>query len=175
MNLIKNTTRLSRTMVLDGDTIMASIKGKRERIRLRGIDAPEIDQPFGDMAADFLKERMRGEVRLRALERDQYGRLIGWLYRPRTHGVGGNRGWQCLNVELVRAGLAYAYPPYGGDDPYIQQAQRVAKNYRLGIWQSGRVGGEKPWDTRNTDDATRLLNAAGRAVGNWVSKRIYIE
>ena len=36
--------------VIDGDTLIVKVQGAALRIRLVGIDAPEADQPFGDIA-----------------------------------------------------------------------------------------------------------------------------
>lgn len=174
MDFIRTTTRLTRIVVLDGDTIIATVRGSRERIRLHGIDAPEAKQQLGREATRVLKENMRGEIRFRMVEHDHYGRKVGWLYR--RHGSRDvPSDWKCLNIELVRMGLAYAYRQYGGNDPAIQRAQRMAKNDQVGVWRPGRIGEEKPWDNRNANRGTRLLNAAGRALGNWFSRRIYIE
>jgi hypothetical protein len=46
----------------DGDTFRALHEGREIIIRLRWIDAPEKDQPFGDQAKQALGELMAGQV-----------------------------------------------------------------------------------------------------------------
>ena len=68
--------------VIDGDTI--DVAG--ERVRLHGIDAPELDQTFwyrgkrlacGEMALAALEALTAGvKLRCEIIERDRYGRLV---------------------------------------------------------------------------------------------------
>lgn len=96
--------------VVDGDTIDVEIGGTEERVRLIGINTPEIAhegepaQCFGPEAARFTSGLLpRGtEVRLvrDVVGRDDYGRLLAYVYR-RSDGV--------LVNELIVAG-GYARP-----------------------------------------------------------------
>lgn len=165
------TTRLGRVNVLDADTIAADIWGRREIIRLRGIDAPESTQSLGKDASNFLKAQLQTTIYARVVERDQYGRLAAWLYQKSN----GSRRWTCLNVELVRAGLAYAYRDHGGRHRSIITAEREAKDARRGVWANGVFGDEKPWDYRNASMSARLMNRVSRSVGNWLTRRIQIH
>ncbi len=75
--------------VVDGDTFIAVIDGRHERIRLIGVDTPEtVDpdrpvQPYGKQASNFAKHmltgrtvRMVGDVE----PRDKYGRLLAYVW-----------------------------------------------------------------------------------------------
>jgi micrococcal nuclease len=94
--------------VVDGDTIDVSIDGRKERIRLIGIDTPETkipDQPaecWGPQAADLTEALLPigTVVRLeRDLEpRDDFGRLLAYVIRDGDGLV--------VNVELARQGAA---------------------------------------------------------------------
>jgi endonuclease YncB( thermonuclease family) len=75
--------------VSDGDTFVATVKGRRERIRVIGVDTPESvapnqpDEPFGEEASDFAKRYLDGEtVRLAgdAEPRDRYGRMLAYVW-----------------------------------------------------------------------------------------------
>jgi micrococcal nuclease len=95
------------TRVVDGDTVVATVVGHGEvKIRLVGIDAPEMAQPYGDKAAEFLRERSlnkAGEVEL--VGEDKYGRLLGTLH---VDGVN-------VCAELIGRGLAWHYVAYSSD------------------------------------------------------------
>src|SRR5512143_106246 len=72
--------------VIDGDTIV--VEG--ERVRLQGIDAPELHQtctaygqewPCGQTSAEWLRDRLRGrQVDCIGHARDRYGRLLAVCY-----------------------------------------------------------------------------------------------
>lgn len=73
--------------IIDGDTFDMKVthtgkdnKNKyndEERIRIEGIDAPELGTPAGQKAKDDLERKYAGkEVRCYIQTRDDYGRLI---------------------------------------------------------------------------------------------------
>jgi micrococcal nuclease len=77
--------------VVDGDTFVAAVAGRRERIRLIGVDTPEtVDpdrpvQPYGKEASNFAKRMLDGRtVRLAGdvEPRDRYGRLLAYVWLP---------------------------------------------------------------------------------------------
>ena len=71
-----------RCRAVDGDTIRCG----SERIRLRGVYAPELAEPGGAEARTRLQRRLdEGEVRLDRHGRDRYGRTRADVY------VGGSR------------------------------------------------------------------------------------
>ena len=75
--------------VSDGDTFVATVNGRRERIRVIGVDTPESVapnqpvEPYGKEASDFAKHYLDGEtVRLAgdAEPRDRYGRMLAYVW-----------------------------------------------------------------------------------------------
>jgi endonuclease YncB( thermonuclease family) len=75
--------------VVDGDTFVATVKGRRERIRVIGVDTPESvdpnrpDEPFGEEASNFAKHHLNGAtVRLAGdvEPRDRYGRMLAYVW-----------------------------------------------------------------------------------------------
>lgn len=85
--------------VSEGDTISFMRKGKAVKVRLHGIDCPEIGQPFGTTAKWVTSDlAFRKEVEVRVLETDRYDRLVGEVIL--LEGIS-------LNKELVYAGLVW--------------------------------------------------------------------
>jgi endonuclease YncB( thermonuclease family) len=75
--------------VSDGDTFVASVRGRRERVRVIGVDTPESvapnrpDEPYGEEASKFAELHLDGEtVRLAgdAEPRDRYGRMLAYVW-----------------------------------------------------------------------------------------------
>lgn len=77
--------------VVDGDTFVALVRGRRDRVRLIGVDTPEtVDpdrpvQPYGKEASDFARHMLTG-VTVRLVgdvePRDKYGRLLAYVWLP---------------------------------------------------------------------------------------------
>jgi micrococcal nuclease len=130
--------------VVDGDTVDVIIGDQQERVRLIGIDTPEIahqGQPepaecFGDEATTFTKSLVPvgTPVRLERdiVARDDYGRLLGYLYRA-SDGV-------FVNYEIVRQGYAQplTIPPNVAFSELIVQAARDAEADQAGLWSACR-------------------------------------
>jgi micrococcal nuclease len=136
-----DTPALSATLVsvTDGDTIVVKLDGKRERVRLIGIDTPETansprgPQPFADEATAALKRHLgRGRVELRfdAEERDHYGRLLAYVYAA---------DGTFANEALVREGWARALrvPPNVRHAKHFESLARAARRERRGMWAAG--------------------------------------
>ena len=125
--------------VIDGDTIV--IAG--ERIRLHGIDAPELkqkcktrklkDQQCGVLAKQALEKLIRGQdVTCKGDKRDRYKRLLAVCYV----------GPFSVNEQMVVDGWALAYRKYSND--YVR-AETFAKSRREGMW---RTEFDLPWEWR---------------------------
>ena len=75
--------------VTDGDTFVATVDGRKERVRVIGVDTPETVapnrpvEPYGRQASSFAKLYLTGAtVRLAgdAEPRDRYGRLLAYVW-----------------------------------------------------------------------------------------------
>ena len=132
--------------VIDGDSLEVKYAGlfsflrRPFPVRLYGIDAPELAQPYGQESRKQLQSLVRrGGIRMEVIATDRYGRTVGLLYRRR-------RG-RSVNVEMVRSGMAWWYRRYGGRDLGFPEAEAEAKRRRRGVWKDGdRL--RRPWDYR---------------------------
>ena len=117
--------------VVDGDTIECSELG---RVRLIGIDTPELSQePYGAMAERALVALLDSTTAV-ALEpdverRDRYGRMLAYVWVDST----------MINWALVRLGWAVllTYPPNVQYVDLFTEAQRLAREAGMGLWEVG--------------------------------------
>ena len=75
--------RFSATVVKvsDGDTLTVLVGGKREiRVRLDGIDCPELRQAYGTKAKQYASRGHGKKVTVIAHGADDYGRTIGTVF-----------------------------------------------------------------------------------------------
>lgn len=126
--------------IVDGDTLIAYTARARFRVRLLGINAPEIahdgqrGERYGLEAKGHLEHLVAGRsVRLEAYGRDRYERVLAVIWADRVN----------INLEMVRAGLARAQGG-AGRRAYahaIKDAEAQARRAGIGIWASGRRSG----------------------------------
>lgn len=124
--------------VHDGDsiTVLDEANGQ-QKVRLEGIDAPELKQDFGRKAKEALAGKIFEKVvRVKWKERDQYGRVLGHVY------VEGH--W--INQELLEEGWAWHYK-YFNKDPRLAAAETKARESKIGLW--GSANPLPPWEFRN--------------------------
>lgn len=125
------------TEIIDGDTVTLRMGSHEYRIRLRGIDCPESDQPFGKEAAETLGHLVDSdEVECRLTDADRYGRLVGVL------SIDG----KSVNLELVEAVLAWWYQEYAPDDERFAKAEKKARAAKRGLWADEDA--VAPWEWR---------------------------
>ncbi len=121
--------------VIDGDTIVSD----QVRIRLHGIDAPELSQAGGAEARTHLIRLIAGgAVRIEPIGTDKFGRTVA-----RVHARCGD-----LGRLMVRNG--YARAAYGTD---YAEDEKAARRDRAGLWAGPGIG---------SPAAHRARAAAGR-------------
>lgn len=119
--------------VSDGDTFVISHSGRRYVVQLAGIDAPELQQPFGQEARDFLASQLKKQkVEVEVLEQ-----------RKRTLVGKVTAGDRDMALVMVQEGLAWT-----ADDapPALIEAASKAKNSREGLWSAAAP--TPPWSYR---------------------------
>lgn len=122
--------------VNDGDTITVLWDGRRERVRLIGIDAPELEQrPWGQKAKRYLKDLLNASQWTVSLEfdvekTDKYGRLLSYVWTPDR---------RMINVQMLGEGYAmlFTFPPNVRYVDEFRKAQDEARRKGLGIWGRG--------------------------------------
>ena len=128
--------------VIDGDTISVSTFG---RVRLLGIDAPEISHgldtpaPYGREARD----KLSGLILHRWIRLETEGPAVD-AYNRRLAYVLTEDG-QCMNTVMVREGLARvsARTPLARLAE-LKRAEGEAQTFRRGIWGSAPPAGYTP-------------------------------
>ena len=118
------------TRIIDGDTFETETG---EKVRLIGINAPEITDIFGEEAKTHLAQIIEGQtVDLVAdntsNDRDRYNRLLRYVV------LNGND----INKKMLLDGYAFAYLKYRFDkESEYKQAQLEASKNNNGIWGNG--------------------------------------
>ncbi|MAW85219.1 MAG: nuclease [Phyllobacteriaceae bacterium] len=146
--------------VIDGDTVRLG----GERVRLKGIDAPELDQTCqragatqacGRQARAVLERLTDGRpMRCRGWERDRHGRLLAVCHAGETD----------LNGAMVASGWAVAFGAYEAEEAR-------ARLERRGMW-AGSFDAPRVWRARRGTAGERphdLLSAAG----NWLRQILF--
>lgn len=151
--------------VIDGDSLEVKYAGLFSflrspfPVRLYGIDAPELAQPYGQDSRKQLEKLVRrGGIRMDVRATDRYGRTVGLLYRRRRN--------RSVNAEMVRSGMAWWYRRYGGRDLGFPEAEAEAKRRRRGVWRHGdRI--RRPWDYRADLQRSRQRRRRIRRALTW--------
>jgi len=139
--------------VADGDTITVDIAGNRERIRLIGIDAPEVagtPECFGNEASQYARGILTGTAVGLVSDptqddRDRYGRLLRYVILP---------DGTDFDAQLIAQGYAHEYTH---DKPYQRQsayraAESAATSADRGLWSPETCSARTllvPLDTRS--------------------------
>jgi micrococcal nuclease len=137
--------------VVDGDTVDVALPHGRTRVRLIGIDAPEMhDSPkldrdvarsgrsraaivaLGREATAFTERRLLGRavgLELDVAHHDKYGRLLAYVWLD---------DGSFFNAEMMRAGQAQlmTVPPNVRHLAELRRLQHEARDAKRGLWAS---------------------------------------
>lgn len=135
--------------VVDGDTIVI----KKTSIRLFGIDAPEINHPYGQKAKWAMVNLCKGKmVSCEITETDVHGRCVGKCTLP---------DGRDLSAELVKMGLAIDWPKFSGGIYSPLEVPGVRK--KLWLAEARQKGRTHVWD--NFDYDAYKQKTRGKAQG----------
>ncbi len=131
--------------VTDGDTYKVLLNGKLQTIRLKNIDAPELDQYLGKTVKDSVAKLIEGTtLSLELHSSDLYGRtLVSATYKGMS-----------LDSLLIAKGWAWFYTSYSNkfDLKYYEAA---AKLKGLGLWRCEH--NIPPWMWRKLNKRNKRL------------------
>lgn len=111
----------------DGDTCRVVIADRERKIRLGGVDAPELDQPGGRESQQFMAAKIVGRDVELICEGRSYDRKTCRILLEGTD----------VGEDLVRAGHAWDSPKYSKGR--YREAQEEARREGRGFW--AREGG----------------------------------
>ena len=133
--------------VVDGDTLLISINGNKERVRLIGMNAPESVKPhsqvecFGREASRHLKELLQGNTMLRIEgdpsqhTYDKYGRRLAYVFSDNIN----------LAEKMIEDGYAYEYTYHHTPYRYrtvFKNAEKKARELHRGLWNKNTCKGK---------------------------------
>ena len=137
--------------VYDGDTVTVLVGSEFFGAQLFGIDAPELKQEHGEVAA----------ARLSSLVMDQIVRLV--VFEPDGEGTAVARlfvGAVDVSAEMVSGGHAWALP--GDGHARFSGLQAEARANQLGLWKSAESA-VAPWLWRDSPQASRTSSTSAGA------------
>lgn len=119
--------------VTDGDTITI----QRTQVRLYGIDAPELDHPYGKKAKWAMVRLCKGyRIKAEVTEEDAYGRTVAKCFLP---------DGRDLSAEMVKLGLAIDWPKFSGGQYGHLEITGVRK--KLWLADARQKGRMHVWET----------------------------
>lgn len=123
--------------VFDGDTIKVKGLDLTFKIRLVGIDSPEIgykdqkSQPFGQKAKQHLEKLLNHKmIRIKSYGTGGYGRQLAEVFVNDTN----------INIEMIKAGLAEVYRgkrPKNLDSQHYIKEEKKARSAEIRMWRQG--------------------------------------
>ncbi len=129
--------------VVDGDTITVLGPGNAQyRVKLAGIDAPELDQRYGETSKEHLTRRVAGRFVVVEWQKwDRHGALVGKVL------VSG----EDVCLEQVAAGLAWYDRKHQrdqspGDRKAYARVEEEASEAKRGLWADPEP--LPPWEWR---------------------------
>ena len=124
--------------VIDGDTLWVVSEDKqRHKIRLWGVDAPELNQSWGSQSKRALDTLVGDkQVKCELIERDKFKRQVAIVYL----------GQLDINQLMVATGNAWVFRYYNKEKYY--QDEKQARDSRQGLWRLPKSERIPPWKWR---------------------------
>ncbi|NUN95632.1 MAG: thermonuclease family protein [Candidatus Omnitrophica bacterium] len=125
--------------VVDGDTLeIVTGEEAPKKVRLYGIDAPELGQPYSEEARKFAREAIGdGTLAIEIKSTDLKGTEIVWAILPNGH---------ALNEEVLEQGYAWLLPYIKSED--LKVLESGARAAHVGLW--AQENPQEPWKYRTS-------------------------
>ncbi|WP_294615234.1 thermonuclease family protein [Roseovarius sp.] len=122
------TTLTGKCYVIDGDTIQIG----KVRLRLAGIDAPELEHPWGKKAKWELVALCKGQIITAEIEPEiSYDRVVATCFLP---------DGRDLSAEMVGRGMALDWPKFsGGKYAHLEPEGVRKKHWKAAARQRGHM------------------------------------
>lgn len=155
--------------VPSGDSLVVLTGKQQMRLRLCGVDAPELTQPQGKTAQAMLQKLLDGEVQFVPIRQQSQQTIAEVFVTQPAHAtaligkakqaVQSDEAVQLVNQAMVQTGLACVYSRYVNECPQRQAiiaAQSIAQQKRQGIWASQSV--LHPWSYRRQQVVQQIIH-----------------
>lgn len=127
--------------VVDGDTIVI----RKTQVRLFGVDAPEMNHPYGKKAKWALVALCKGQtIKAEVTAKDDHGRTVAKCYLP---------DGRDLSAEMVKQGLAIDWPKFSDGKYRSLEVEGVRK--KLWLADARQKGRMHVWEKYEAKQAAR--------------------
>lgn len=110
----------------DGDTFYLKSGNKSYKVRMYGIDAPELKQEYGRESKRYLEKLILNKnVELKIMSKDKYGRVVGKVFFKKKD----------INLMMIKSGNAWYYDYYAKNEREYKKAFDYARKRKLGLWK----------------------------------------
>ncbi|MEK7019578.1 thermonuclease family protein [Bacillus sp. FSL R9-9410] len=140
--------------VVDGDTLVAEVKGTEKKVRMLLLDTPESVKPnekpmkYGKEASDYTKKLLEGKsvelVYDKGEKEDHYHRQLAYVFLD----------GKCVEADILKQGLGvvrYIKTPNTTLYDELKKVQEEAKKDKKGVWSINGYVLEKGKETLYSD------------------------
>ncbi|WP_375505225.1 thermonuclease family protein [uncultured Nostoc sp.] len=128
------------TKVIDGDKIMIINDGKIDKIRLCGVDAPELNQPLGIQSQANLQglvDQGNAEVLIAPVNRDRFGFMVAEVsINPNQSHNSKFKDFSYLQIANGMATFDTKFSQGCQNMKSIAHIEVKARQQRLGVWNN---------------------------------------
>ena len=115
--------------VIDGDSVIVENNNNEITLRLKYIDAPELNQSFGKESKSFLQKLVsHKDIHVSSSYKDRYGRSLSEIFFYE------NNVAIYINAKLIKSGHAWVYKNYRSNE-YLMNLEKDAKFNKRGLWK----------------------------------------
>ena len=130
--------------VSDGDSFYLKSGKTVYRIRMYGIDAPELHQEHGEESKTYLENIILGKnIDVKVMDEDKYGRKIGKIFYKNKD----------VNLQMLESGHAWFYEYYAKGERKYRKAFEEAKRKKIGIWKYNNLENPRQYRLKHKREA----------------------